>query len=470
MPQILRLAFAILVAMPASAGVSFSGTFYNSPNDANSVVAADLNRDGLPDMVVASGNTVSVYLATGAGNFGAEKDYIVASTAVLGNLTAADLNADGALDLIVSKQNAAQLSILWNNGDGTFRSGPAIKLTSPGSFDLGDFNHDGILDIATVECTSVYPISCSFNSYKGKGSGVFSRVQTVKLPNLAGQTQVADMDGDGTPDVVLMFATQVLIFWGKGDATFSGPTHLNPNTSDDVESFAIADFTNDSKLDVVIDTGVNLSTFTGCVSGGQWFYKNVGARKFSLLWHSGGGCTFLNPIDMNGDLNEDLIEQNGDPDAGFFGGILGNGDGTFRAPQSPSFPNQGGGVVYVRDLNLDSRDDYIVREAFSEIVVGLQTGGSKSCKPPGSAKLTAKICTPLAGATVSSPVLVQAAGNSPAGVTQLQVWIDGVKQAVKWHDEISKKFTLAPGTHRIAVAANDKYIGTAKTSITVNVP
>lgn len=470
MSRLLSLAFAVLAAMPASAGVSFTGTFYNAPNDPNGVVSADFDRDGLPDMAVASGNTISVYLATSPGKFGAEKDYIVSSTAFLGNLIAADLNADGALDLIVSKQNAAEISILWNNGDGTFRSGPNVKLGSPASFDIGDFDHDGILDIATVECTSVYPISCSLNSYKGKGNGVFSKVQTIKLSNLAGATQVADMDGDGIPDVVLTFATQILIFWGKGDATFSGPTHLNPNTSDDVESFAIADFTNDSKLDVVIDTGVNLSTFTGCVSGGAWFYKNLGARKFSLLWHSGGGCTFLNAIDMNGDLNEDLIEQNGDPDAGFFGGALGNGDGTFRTPQSPSFPNQVGGVVYVRDLNLDSRDDYIVGEAFSEIVVALQTGGSKSCKPPASAKLAAKICVPAAGATVSSPVLVQAAGNSPAGVAQLQIWIDGVKQAVKWHDEISKKFTLPPGTHRIAVAANDKYIGTAKTSITVKVP
>jgi hypothetical protein len=65
---------------------------------------------------------------------------------------------------------------------------------------------------------------------------------------------------------------------------------------------------------------------------------------------------------------------------------------------------------------------------------------------------------------------VQAAGNSPAGVIQLQVWIDGVKQAVKWHDELSKKFSLPPGTHRIAVVAADKYLGTAKRSINITVP
>jgi hypothetical protein len=469
MARALWFAFVLVAALPASAGVSFSGTYYNAPGFPNSVISADLNRDGLPDIAISSGGAVSVYLATSRGVFGAESDYSVSGASNLQGILAADLNGDGALDLIVGHQALAQLSILWNNGDGTFRVGPTVKLGNPAvSFDIGDFNRDGLLDVATVECT----FTCSVNSYKGKGNGVFTKVQSVHLNNPASQSAVADMNGDGIPDFVISRSTQVLIWWGKGDATFSGPTYLSPKDNLDIESFAIADFTNDSKLDVVIDTGTNLSTFSGCVNGSQWFYKNMGGKTFSLLGGGGpgGGCTFLNPIDMNGDLNEDLIEQNGDPDAGFFGGILGNGDGTFRSPQSESFPNQGGGIIYVRDLNLDSRDDYIMGTAFSETLVSLQTGGSKSCKPPNSAVLAAKICTPAAGATVMSPVLVQAAGNSPAGVIQLQVWIDGVKQAVKWHDELSKKFSLPPGTHRITVVAADKYLGTAKRSINITVP
>jgi hypothetical protein len=70
---------------------------------------------------------------------------------------------------------------------------------------------------------------------------------------------------------------------------------------------------------------------------------------------------------------------------------------------------------------------------------------------------------------VSSPLLLRAAGNSPAGVNQLQVWIDGKKQYVKWGDQLAKKFTLSAGTHRIAVVANDKYVGSATTAINVTV-
>lgn len=51
----------------------------------------------------------------------------------------------------------------------------------------------------------------------------------------------------------------------------------------------------------------------------------------------------------------------------------------------------------------------------------------------------------------------------------MQVWIDGEKQYVKWGDQLAKRFTLSTGTHRIAVVANDKYIGNATTAIIVTV-
>ena len=462
----------MLCATVSTANVSFSGTFYSTADVSNGVVSADLNRDGLPDMVSAGGSTVSVYLATSAGNFGAETDYTVSGPSDLADLLAADFNGDSALDLIVRHGSVARLSILWNNGDGTFRTGPTLNLGHiPTSFDLGDFNHDGMLDIATLECNFSYPLACSVNIYLGKGKGVFAKLQTTQLKSaVADHLRVADMDGDSKPDVVISRGTQVAIFWGLGNGMLAAPSYLTPKDNDDIESFAVADFNNDGKLDIVIDTGTRLSTFQGCLSGNAWSYQNKGGRNFSLVWTISGGCAFLDPIDMNGDLAEDFISQNGDPDAGFFGGLLGSGDGTFHGPQSPSFPSQLGGAMDIRDLNLDSRDDYITGFALGEVVVALQTGGTKNCNPPGSAKLAAKICVPAAGSKPASPVLVRAAGNSPAGVIQLQVWIDGVKKTVRWHDQLVKKFTLSAGTHRIAVIATDKYQGTTKTFVDVTVP
>jgi hypothetical protein len=52
----------------------------------------------------------------------------------------------------------------------------------------------------------------------------------------------------------------------------------------------------------------------------------------------------------------------------------------------------------------------------------------------------------------------------------LQVWIDGVKKAVKWHGQLAQKFNLSHGTHRVTVVATDKYMGTVKKSVSVTVP
>ena len=66
-------------------------------------------------------------------------------------------------------------------------------------------------------------------------------------------------------------------------------------------------------------------------------------------------------------------------------------------------------------------------------------------------------------AAAASPLLVRASGNSPLGLNRIEVWIDGKKAAQRLGSQIAKRFTLSAGTHRIAVVAVDKYLGTATT-------
>src|SRR5258708_31914906 len=86
------------------------------------------------------------------------------------------------------------------------------------------------------------------------------------------------------------------------------------------------------------------------------------------------------------------------------------------------------------------------------------------------ANLAVHISKPANTATLSSPVLVPAGGNSPAGVMRMEVWVDGVKRTQNWSDQIARNVTLASGTHQITVVAVDRYKGVGKTTVTVKVP
>jgi len=120
------------------------------------VILEDLNGDGAADAIVTDwdglltlGNTVSVLLADGDGGFGARSTFItpVGPRAV----RAADMNSDGVLDLVVTCEIAGTLALLPGNGDGTFGDAQTIDtVVGPDTLTLADFDADGDPDIAYV--------------------------------------------------------------------------------------------------------------------------------------------------------------------------------------------------------------------------------------------------------------------------------------------------------------------------------
>jgi FG-GAP-like repeat len=459
------------------------------------IVIADFNRDGIPDVaysypscgysVSPGGGGVIAKLGMGSGNLGADiyTNWGAESVTEIGT---ADVNSDGWLDLVVRDAADACLTFIQGNGDGTFQPFSAVVCGGGTSFTLGDFNHDGKIDLADVGC-------CSLNIYLGDGAWNFTQVQTIQLAGPSSGLQSADINGDGNLDLIYVrtnydsatdqYSGVGTIRWGRGDGTFatSNATYLKPNITNPLDAVTVADFNNDGRLDVALLAG--RPCHPGCGSATLdtvWMYKNSGARSFTLAsqtkfaQHAGT----ITAADINGDLNQDLIYYN--PFAmgiypqlrpsGGFQYALGLGKGTLGT--QGILPDNGWDVAAAfRDMNGDSRADYAVIDwGSNQLGIGIQTGGYKNCPPPSSANLAARICGIKDGTTLASPVLVRASGNSPAGVNQLQVWIDGKKRYVKWGDQLARRFTLSSGKHRIAVAATDKFVGIAKTVVNVNVP
>jgi hypothetical protein len=144
-------------------------------SSSSSLIAGDLNQDGLPDLALASyyGNSVNVLISRGGGAFAPYTSYLVGGSPI--SLTAGDFNGDGHIDLAAAvsyQNNAYALAILISKGDGTFNPYVRYAVASIVALTAADFNNDGRLDVAYT-CTSSagYAIVAL-----GHGDGTFSNI------------------------------------------------------------------------------------------------------------------------------------------------------------------------------------------------------------------------------------------------------------------------------------------------------
>src|SRR5215472_1039942 len=140
-----------------------------------------------------------------------------------------DFNGDGKPDLAVSSWFNPEVSILINNGDGTFKAAMNLPLGVPNvgpqpmSMAVGDFNGDGKLDlIVSSEGEPAFAVSGAVFVLLGNGDGTFQT--PVQLPT--GQqfpltVAIGVFNSDGKPDLIVGDPINgVVLLLGKGDGTF----------------------------------------------------------------------------------------------------------------------------------------------------------------------------------------------------------------------------------------------------------
>ena len=309
------------------------------------VAVADLNHDGKMDLVVAcaASNQVSVYLGKGDGTFAPEKDYF--SGMQPSYVAIADFNGDGKLDLAVANQGDNTVSIMSGNGDGTFRAPRAFSAggTGPHYLAVADFSGDRKRDIAIASQTGVTLIV-------GNGAGVFGAPTTVLSGGNASVVAASDLNRDGKQDLVVIVDpfTQCQVLLGNGDGTFVPLTGFGFSYS----GVAIADFNGDGIPDLALS---GFSTSVSVLAG-------VGDGTFRS---AGFYATGANPVSVavggfNGDHKADFATANMSSNS--VSVSFGNGDGTFRQP--PAVGLVGGGSLVQGDLNRDGIPDLVLGDSF----------------------------------------------------------------------------------------------------------
>jgi hypothetical protein len=345
---------------------------------------------------------VSVLFGTGPGTFAPEVR-LPAGFSPRG-VVVGDFNNDGIPDIATANHDSLNATVLLGQQGRKFAA-PLTFTVGAGPFALttGDFDGDGRLDLAFANNGS----SGNVAVLGGRGDGTFRD----QVPNRVGAGPraivTADFNNDNRPDVATANADgTVSLLLGQGDGTFQLPVFV-PVGAVPI-ALVVGDVNHDGRLDLVTANDNNtVSVLLG-----------VGDGTFSdpVLYPVGKGPVSLALGDFNGDGKLDLvIAENASKDVAL---LLGNGDGTFQAPVFvPVGTASGTGPValVVGSFNDDNGDGAVDGRDFLDVAV---IGTAQD----GAAELTVLLGNGRGGFTTRPTVDV---GNNPTGLVVGQFDNDG---------------------------------------------
>ncbi|MGA7617043.1 MAG: VCBS repeat-containing protein [Thermoanaerobaculia bacterium] len=367
----------------ASKGLPAEGNYRNS------LAVADMNEDGIPDIILPPQRGVdgppTIYLGSKDGSWREWKEAEWPYTFAYGSVVAGDLNGDGHQDLVFGVHYTGVTAIL-GDGKGHFvPAGEGLPTRDFGSrrVDLADFNGDGSLDIVAISEgprpgrpeLEANPIRIFLNQDHAKSWKELDFVEPGRLVS-GDWMAVGDFDGNRKPDVAgssIYFNGPDLIYLNQGKNEFKAfgrgflpfysyyfavdAGHFTTRRRDDLAISFMRAWPEDidpRKVEYPEATkvaGIDLVT---------WDAKGHAHRKPVTSRASDGAIWGMASADFDGDGKLDLIYSQSSPRA--FVILLGDGKGNFREAKLDGLtaPDNLNYDIVAKDVNGDGRPDVVV--------------------------------------------------------------------------------------------------------------
>jgi len=368
-------------------GSDYSFSTFNVPN---SIAIADVDRDGTPDLLVATtadqGNVQSPGFAnvilgnhSSPGTFHTGVQY-----ATTGNnpssIAVVDLTGSGFLDLVVANFAAGSVSVFMHGASpGTYQT--AVDVTTggqPNQVVSADINGDGKPDLVLADASATGGAIVLFQDPANPGK-FLAPMKLAVGANSAATVAIGDLNGDGAPDIVAATSDAngnngaIYVFYQNATTrgTFLAPVTFPAGAQP--QAVRIADVNGDGLLDIVVanlDPGAD-----GTGSAGVSVLLQDAAHPGSFLapvtYATQGDAIDVAVGDLNGDGKPDLVVANLEPaPTGSVSVLLQDPAraGVFLAATS----YQGFGqplAVAIGDLNGDGHPDIAVADGASATVM-----------------------------------------------------------------------------------------------------